>query len=263
MKKLFFCVMVLSIIASCNTSSVKDKPNMPGTYLMTSQTLNDGTRETKFTDLKQLKIYTDDFMMYVQVNPEDSISAFGVGTYTADTGTVTENVIYSASDSNFVSAPSTFKLNITKTTDGYKQVIPQIVTDSQNYKLTEIYQKVGTATKTPLDGVWKEVRSYNLRGKDTLKTTRTQYKGFYNGYFMFGHTFIDSVAKKHTGIGFGTFQMVNDKKIKETDLNSTYSIIAGNTFDIDIEMTGTDQYKQTLTNADGTIGVEYYERLKK
>lgn len=262
MKKLLFSVMVLGI-AGCSTSSVKDKPNMPGTYLMTSQTVNDGTRETKYTDLKQLKIYTDDFMMYVQVNPSDSISAFGVGTYTADTGTVTENVIYSASDTNFVATPSTFKLTIKTTVDGYEQVIPQIVTDSQNYKLTEVYQKVGTATTTPLDGVWKEVRSYNLRGKDTLKTTRTQYKGFYHGYFMFGHTFIDSAAKKHTGIGFGTFQMINDKKIKETDLNSTYSIIAGNTFDVDIEMTGPDQYRQTLTNADGTTGVEYYERVKK
>jgi hypothetical protein len=262
MKKLIFSVMVLGI-AGCTTSTVPDKPNMPGTYLMISQTLNDSARETKYTELKQLKIYTDDFMMYVQVNPSDSVSAFGVGTYSSDTGTVTENVIYSASNTNFVTTPRTFKLNIKKTSDGYEQVIPHFVTDSQNYKLTEVYQKVGTATKTPLDGVWKEVRSYNLRGKDTLKTTRTQYKGFYNGYFMFGHTFMDSASKKHTGIGFGTFQMVNDKKIKETDLNSTYSIIAGNTFDIDIEMTGTDQYKQTLTNANGTIGVEYYERLKK
>lgn len=262
MKKLIFSVMVLGL-AGCTTTSVKDTPNMPGTYLMTSQTVNDGTRDTKYTDLKQLKIYTDDFMMYVQVNPSDSISAFGVGTYTSDTGTVTENVIYSASDTNFVAGPSSFKLNIKKTVDGYEQVIPQIKTDSTNYKLTEVYQTVGTTVKTPLDGIWKEVRSYNLRGKDTLKTTRTQYKGFYNGYFMFGHTFIDSAAKKHTGIGFGTYAMVNDKKVKETDLNSTYSIIAGNSFDIDIEMTGTDQYKQTLTNADGTIGVEYYERLKK
>jgi hypothetical protein len=211
MKKLIFSVMVLGI-AGCTTTSVKDKPNMPGTYLMISQTVNDGTRDTKYTDLKQLKIYTDDFMMYVQVNPSDSISAFGVGTYTSDTGTVTENVIYSASNTNFVAGPSSFKLNIKKTVDGYEQVIPQIKTDSTNYKLTEVYQTVGTATKTPLDGIWKEVRSYNLRGKDTLKTTRTQYKGFHNGYFMFGHTFIDSVAKKHTGIGFGTFQMVNDKK---------------------------------------------------
>ena len=57
--------------------------------------------------------------------------------------------------------------------------------------------------------------------------------------------------------------MNNDTQIKETDLNSTYLIIAGNSFDVAIEMDGTDKYKQTLTNADGSIGVEYYERLKK
>ena len=80
---------------------------------------------------------------------------------------------------------------------------------------------------------------------------------------MFGASFKDSAYKNHTGIGFGTFEMIGDNKMKETDLNSTYSIIAGQTFNIDIEMTGTDNYKQTITNADGSRSVEYYERLKK
>ncbi len=261
MKNFIFCVMVLGILG-CNSSM--DIPKMQGTYLMTSQTVNDGKKDTRYEALKQLKIYTDQFMMYVQVNPADSISAFGVGTYTTGKATVTENVIYSASDSNFVSTPSTFKLEITKTPEGYNQLIPQIVTDSQKFKLTETYQKVGDTTATPLDGVWKQTQSYNLRGKDTLKNIRTQYKAFYNGYFMFGHTYTDSASKKkRTGIGFGTFVMNNKNKIRETDLNSTYSIIAGNSFDIDIEWTGTDHFKQTLQNADGTTGVEYYERLKK
>jgi len=261
MKKLFFYVTVLGFI-SCNTS-VKETVKMPGAYFMASQTVNDGTKDTKYTDLKQLKIYTDNFMMYTQVNPSDSISAFGVGSYISDTGTVTENVIYSASDSAFDNAHPSFKLNITKTPDGYEQVIPQIVTDSQKYKLTEVYQSVGTAAKTPLDGVWKQTNHYTINGKDTVKNTLTEFKAFYAGYFMFGLTDTDSASKKNTAIGFGTFEWINNTKIKETDLNSTYSIIAGHSFDIDIQMNGADNYSQTITNGDGSKSVEFYERLIK
>jgi len=262
MKNLIFCFTVLTVV-SCNTSSVKETPNMPGAYLMTSQTVNDGKKDTKLTSLKQLKIYTDNYMMYAQVDPADSVSAFGVGSYTADTGTVTENRIFNARDTTYTATPESFKLNITKTPDGYEQVIPEIVTDSQKYKLTEVYQTVGTNARTALDGVWKEINSYSLNGKDTTKNVRTQFKAFNAGYFIFGASVKDSASKNHTGIGFGTFEMIGSNKMKETDLNSTYSIIAGQSFNIDIEMTGTDNYKQTITYADGTKSVEYYARLKK
>ena len=261
MKNLILTFIVI-VSFSCK-SNVKEAPKMPGAYFMTSQTINDGKKDTKYTTLKQLKIYTDSFVMYSQVNVSDSVSSFGVGSYSADTGTVIENIVYSARDTEFNSAPPTFKLNITKTLDGYEQVIPEIVTDSIKYKLTEEYQAVGTTTKSPLDGVWKEINSYIVNGKDTIKNVRTQFKAFYAGYFMFGHTFIDSTSKKHTGIGYGTFEMINNTKIKETDLNSTYAINAGQSFNVDFEMTGPDNYNQTITNADGTKSVEFYERLKK
>ncbi len=35
---------------------------MPGAYFMISQTINDGKKDTKLTDLKQLKIYTDEII---------------------------------------------------------------------------------------------------------------------------------------------------------------------------------------------------------
>ncbi|MEP6927552.1 MAG: hypothetical protein ABI834_07945 [Ginsengibacter sp.] len=262
MKNLIFSFIVLAAV-SCNTSTVKETPNMPGAYLMTSQTVNDGKKDTKYTTLKQLKIYADNYFMYAQVNPADSVSSFGVGSYTSDTGTVIENVIYSSNDTAYTTTPANYKLNIAKSQDGYEQVIPEITINSQKSKLTEVYQTVGSTAKTPLDGVWKEINSYTLKGSDTSKSVQTQYKTFYAGYFMFGHTVKDSVGKNHTGIGFGTFEMVGNNKVKETDLNSTYSIIAGQSFDIDIEMNGTDNYKQTITNADGTKSVEFYERLKK
>lgn len=259
MRNLILCFISLSLL-SCNS---KEDLNMPGTYLMLSQTLNDGTNDTKYTSLKQLKTYTDDFFMYTQVNPDDSVSAFGVGSYNIDSGKVVENVIYSSSDSTFNDAPVTYRLEIDKTPDGYTQVIPEIVTRGQKYKLTEDYNKVGTDVKSPLDGVWKETKSYVISGNDSVLNNRTQYKSFANGYFMFGQTVKDSSSGIHTGIGFGTFVMNGENQAKETDLNSTYSIIAGNTFIVDIEWDGQDRYKQMINNADGTKGLEFYERLKK
>jgi hypothetical protein len=261
MKNLILSFIVLYAIG-CNTST-QNNPSMPGAYLMTTQTVNNGKTETKLASLKQLKIYTDAFYMYAQVNPSDSVSGFGIGSYTVDSGMVIENEIFSARDTTFNSSSPIYKLNITKTPDGYEQVIPEIVIDSQKSKLTEVYQTVGTSVKSPLDGMWKEINSYSLNGKDTIKNVRTQFKAFYSGYFMFGASYKDSASKNHTGIGFGTFVMDGNNKMKETDLNSTYAIIAGQSFNIDIDMSGTDNYSQTITNSDGSKSVEFYERLKK
>jgi hypothetical protein len=57
--------------------------------------------------------------------------------------------------------------------------------------------------------------------------------------------------------------MINENQIEETDLNSTYAIIAGHSFKVKIQMDGPDKYSQTILNGDGTTGIENYERLKK
>lgn len=258
MKYLKICFIALVI--SCNSSS-KKAPIMQGAYLMTSQTVNDGTKKTEYTDVKQLKIYTDHYVLYTQVNAADSTSSFGVGSYTSDTSGVTENIIYSSHDSSFDDSPSTYKLEITKTADGYNQVISDIVINGTKSKLTEIYQKVGTKDSSILDGVWRQTSSYEIKGPDSTKYKRTEYKAFKNGYFMFGLTDKDS-SRTQTGIGFGTFSMLGANKMKETDLNSTYPIIAGQSFIIDLTFKGRDNYQQTILHPDSSKTVEFYERLK-
>ena len=259
MKYLKFCF--IAFIISCNSSS-KKAPQMQGTYLMASQTVNNGKTKTNYTQIKQLKIYTDKYVMYTQVDAVDSVSLFGVGSYTSDTSGVTENIKYTSNNSSFDSAAVSYKLSITKTADGYNQVIPEIVIDSTNSKLTEVYQKVGNTQKTSLDGIWKQTKSYDLKGADTMWYNRTEYKAFNNGYFMFGLTDKDSTGIITTGIGFGTFSMQGENQMKETDLNSTYAIIAGQSFMIDVKLNGSDNYEQTITHPDSTKTVEFYERLK-
>lgn len=258
MKYLKFCF--IAFLVSCN-SNVKTPSQMPGTYLMVSQTVNNGKKDMNYTDLKQLKIYTDHYMMYVQLNPNDSISGFGVGTYTSDTGGVKENTIYRASGTTVDSTAPSYNLQVTTTTDGYNQVIPDIVIDSQKSTLTEVYQKVGSPIKSPLDGVWKETESYTAKRNDTTRNVRTQYKAFYNGYFMYGQS-VKNDSLNQTGIGFGTFVGIGDNTIKETDLNSSFPVNAGHSFEVSYELSGTDNYKQTINYPDSSKSVEVYERLK-
>ena len=259
----FLILAAMLFIIGCNTSDKKENVAMPGAYKMLSQSIKSAQTDTTYTSLQQLKIYTDGYMMYANVNPSDSAGSFGIGSFTSDKDTVTENVIYNASDTSKTDNPGSFKLAIEKTGKGYKQVIPDISFQGQNIKLTEEYESVGTTTKSPLDGAWKQTRSYYVSGKDTSVGQGTQYKTYYAGYVIWGNTYSDSANKTHTSIGFGKFEMNGNNKLKESMIASTSYQVRGQDFDIDIEMNGADGFTQTIGNKDGTKVVETYERLKK
>jgi hypothetical protein len=252
---------VFLALLSCN--SKKETMLMPGAYNMLSSSTFDGKKDTTYTTLKEFKIYTQDYMMYVNISPRDSVSRFGIGTYSADSGKVIEDIIYGATDSTSSSNPASFMLLIEKTDKGYKQVIPELVSRGIKYRLTEDYETVSTTAKTPLDGAWKQTKAYRIKGKDTVMQKVIQFKTFFAGHFMFGHTYVDSNNRQHTGIGYGTFEFNGKDKLKEHVETTTYYQIRGKDIDIDVEMMGQDAYKQTITNADGTKDVEEYQLLKK
>lgn len=261
MKK-FILPLLTFAIAGCNSSTDTNKPQMPGVYFMQSQVIDNGTSQSVLRDLRQLKFYTADHFMYTQANPSDSTYSFGVGSYSiGDSGKVIENVLFSASDSTSTSTPRTYHLNIVTNFDGYKQVIPDIVIGGEKSVLTEEYTRSGADVVTPLDGVWKETNFYVVTGNDTVPQNRVQYKAFFHGYFMYGQFNTDS-SGNNTAMGYGTYKMDNDNQISETDLNSSYNIVPGHTYTIDIEITNADKYKQTLTQTDGSKHIELYERLK-
>lgn len=261
--KVIYALVLLAAV-SCNTSQKKqsEAPNMPGAYQMLSQTINDGKKDTTITSLKQLKIYTDDYMMYANINPADSLAGFGIGTYTADTGTVIEHVSFWGADTAESKAPDNYTLLIEKTAKGYKQIIPEIGTAPNKIKLTEEYDSVSSASKSALDGAWKLTGRYMIKGKDTTSEKVTQFKTYFAGHFIWGHTYADSANKTHTGIGFGSF-VLDGNKLKETIDASTYYQVRGKTVDINIELKGADEFKQSMDAGDGYRGVETYQRLKK
>lgn len=257
--------LLLVTIIGCNSPEKKENTGMAGTYKMIYQRIKGDKTDTTYTSLQQLKIFTDDFMMYANVNPRDSVSSFGIGSYTFNQDTVFENVFYSAADTAKNDNPGTYKLIIAKTDKGYKQVIPNIMSAGQSYELTEEYEYVGSSSKSALDGAWRQIKQYTIKGKDTT-TGNTgnfiQYKTYYMGYVIWGNTFKDSTNKIHTGIGFGKFDFTGNK-VNESMIASTYSTVRGHDFDIDIEMTGTDNFMQTIKTSDGTKSVEIYSKLKK
>ena len=262
MKLAIASVMLLFI--SCTGSTKKESLSMSGAYQMKSVAVKSSQVDTSYTDANQLKIYTGDYMMYANINSPDTISSFGIGSYTASEDSVTENVIYSAGDSVENSQPASFKLAITKAGNGYTQAIAGMEDNSgQKFDMTEVYESVGTAVTSPLDGAWKIVKRYNVKGTDTAYSNDTQYNTYYAGNCIWGCTWKDSANKIHTGIGFGKFTMPAPNKVKESMTASTYSEVRGHDFDIDVEMMGTDGFKQTMNNADGSKSVEFYEKLKK
>lgn len=252
------------VFFACNSSTDTATPEMPGVYSMQSQTIDDGTNQTTLKELKQLKVYTDDYFMYVQSNNANSTYSFGIGSYSVDdSGYVIEKTIFTARDTNFNAEPKTYKLDITTNYDGYKQVIPDITIGGQKSKLTELYTRSGSKESTPLDGVWKLTNFFIVNGNDTASFERTQYKAFYNGYFMYGQYIInDSTGGHSTGMGYGTFKMDGDTKLQETDLNSSYNITPGQVYTLDVQMVNENGYKQTLNQPDGSKHIEVYQRMK-
>jgi hypothetical protein len=264
MRKIIYAVVALAAF-SFNTAPGKQTPDMHGVYNMLSQSVNDGTRDSTLAGVKQLKIYTESFMMYANSHSPDSVASFGIGSYTTEGGKVIEHTIYSASDTSNSSEAANFTLDIEKTAKGYKQVIKDIAEiQGKKYSLAEEYESVGKKVKSPLDGAWKELKSFTLNGKDTTMNKVTQFKTYYGGYVIWGQTYMDSATQKsRTGIGCGTFEMTGNNKSKEIVTNSNYSQIVGMTFNIDIEFKGNDEYKQTITGSNGDKYVEIYQRLKK
>lgn len=260
MKKLV-SIFSVTMLLSFNSSRVGPAASIQGVYRMLSQSFTDGT-ETQSFPIKQLKIFTEHYMMYANVNPADSVSSFGVGSYTEGDNMVTENILYSASGNSSDDTSRTFKLAIEKTAKGYKQVIRNIGPD-EKFTLTEEYETITNNSRSPMDGVWKQLKSYNIKGNDTSWNNVVQFKTYHAGHFIWGNSFTDSSSKKYTGIGFGTFKMNSNNKIMETIESSTFSQINGQTFTVNIEMKGKDWFRQNIVDTDGTIAVEEYQRFKK
>jgi hypothetical protein len=269
--KNFIFLLGICFIAACqgnsNTSSDSSNSNdstnieMKGAYSMTKQIGNDGTKDTLLKK-EQLKIYSDHYMMYASPRATDSFGEYGIATYSKENGNVKEYIFYTSTAGE---VKDTALLEITKLPKGYKQVI-RYVDSNSTFVLTEEYDKVGELPSTKLDGAWRQLRIFNINGKgDTVsKETRTQFKIYESGYFIWANPNKDPSSNNfYSAYGYGTYKMLNDSVSQETNINSTfYSQLVGKPVDIDIMFMGPDKYKQTIHGPKGEKSVELYEKLK-
>ena len=259
MKSILALIVIVSIVACQEKTKAPGK--MKGAYYMTRQVINDGTKDSVL-DRKQLKIYTDKYMMFATPNLTDSFATFGIAEYTMDGDNLVEHIFYRAVEGD---QKDTAQLKIEKTDKGYIQVIDNILFNGRPVKLTEEYETINRPQNSPLDGAWKQIKNIfvNQKGDSSVNETPLEYKTYESGYFIWAITTKDSANNKTSVFGYGPFEMVSENKSKETIQNSTFvSSLIGKTYEVDIEYSGADTYKQTITFANGEKSIEVYQKLK-
>jgi hypothetical protein len=267
--KNFIFLLVICFIAcqdssdsnTANNTNDSSKVNMKGAYSMTKQIGNDGTKDTLLKK-EQLKIYSDHYMMYASPRATDSFGEYGIATYSEEGDKVKEYIFYTSTAGE---VKDTAVLEITKLPNGYKQVI-KYVDSNGTFTLTEEYDKVGKEPSTKLDGAWRQTRDIfvDKKGDTTRNTTKTQFKIYEAGYFIWANPNKDPASNNfYSAYGYGTYKMLNDTTSQETNINSTfYSQLVGKPVDITIAFDGNDKYKQTIYGPNGEKSVELYQRLK-
>ncbi len=255
-------ILLLFFIIKCADKEETEPINLTGVYSLTKQTLSNRSKDS-LVEKRQLKIYTDKYMMYASPNATDSLANYGIATYKADDGKIIENIFYT---SGYGDRKDSAILKVEKIMNGYKQVIEDAVIENKKFKSTEEYDSVGKAANTPLDGVWKmKTRMHVDKKGDTLvDDVQVQFKVYKDGYFIWANTYEDSLSKKYpSAFGYGTFEMNGNNKATEVNLNSTYAVsLISKPYEIEVEFPGKDSYKQTHLNPDGAKSIEIYERLK-
>ncbi len=233
---------------------------MNGAYKMEKQNFKGNGVDTTSAENRQLKIYIDSVMMYVLMNPAHDVSAFAIGKFTIDSGKLVEHIIYNATENLQSTDIFSDTVNINKNDTGYVQTTTKM-SDKGQIKITENYKSAATNTTSILDGIWKQVSSYALRGKDTITHNDIEYKAFYAGNFSYGDYYTDS-SQKRTGISYGTFSIDSSNNLTETITVSTWPELNNRTFVLAITKNGNNSFTQTATNATGDQEISVYERVK-
>ena len=252
------CILLLGVIG-CNTST--SIINMNGAYKMEKQNFSGKGVDTTSAENMQLKIYIDSVMMYVLMNPSQDVSAFAVGKFSLNAGKLIENITYNATENLQSTNVFSDTVNITKTDSGYLQTTTKM-SDKGEIKITETYQSTSTNTPSVVDGIWKQVSSYALRGSDTIRHNDIEYKAFYAGNFSYGDYYTEPNQQKRTGISYGTFSIDSSNNLTETITVSTWPELIDKTFVLKITINDKDHFTQTTINATGDQEISTYEKVK-
>jgi hypothetical protein len=252
----FLCAAIIAVGCS--------KPlDMKGAYKMLSQNLKGDTLNITNNN-PQLKLYTEEYMMWTNYSPADSGRGFGICAYITSGDEVIESAIYSAANATVSDSTQNYSLTIERTGNGYRQVISSMDRDSgEKFLSTEEYERVSATKISPLDGAWVMTNAFYTNGEgETFPINATIYRAYYAGSFMFGNTMRDSLNAAFSNIGFGTFEMNGDSALTEVIQTSSYANLVGRTFPITLKWNGPDEFTQTIIGEDGSE-TETYKRIGK
>jgi hypothetical protein len=251
----FICAAI--IVVGC-----KPVPDMKGAYKMLSQNMKGDTLNVTNNN-PQLKLYTEEYMMWTNYNPADSGRGFGICAYITNDNEVIESAIYSAANATVSDSTQNYTLEIERTAKGYKQKISSTDQDTgEKFVSTEEYETVTADKTSPLDGAWVMTSAFYTNDKgETVPINATIYRAYYAGSFMFGNTMRDSLNVPQANIGFGTFEMNGDSALTETIQTSSYANLVGRTFPITLKWNGQDEFTQVIAGENGSSETETYKRL--
>jgi hypothetical protein len=262
MKKTFFLGFALTaLIASCTQSSKNQ--SIVGVYNMDKSVVKGDTSETVYLASEgntQFKLYTPGEYFFIALS-KDSAAGFGLGTYTFTDGKIEETNIY---NTNTLDTVQDVSLEITKTENGYSQTISEMMVGGQKYNLKEDYTTIASSGTSALDGVWKQVKNLDIKGKDTVDMTYNEYKVFHAGHFMWGAKYLSDTTNNvfTTLVGHGTFSLNNDALTEDLTFSSRKDILGK--YNIIVKFNGTDEYtQQTADSAANVIGFKTYKRIAK
>jgi hypothetical protein len=253
------CILLLGLISCKESKNVAVQ--IDGAYKMTQQNFKGSGVDTTSAETNQLKIYAGNVMMYVLMNQSQDVSAFAVGKFSINSGKLIEHILYTATENLQSTDIISDTVNINKNDTGYVQTTTKI-SDKGPIKITENYKSTATNTISIVDGIWKQVSSYALRGNDTIHHNDIEYKAFYAGNFSYGDYYTDS-SQKRTGISYGTFSIDSSNNLTETITASTWPELNNKIFVLAITKNGNDSFTQTATNTTGDKEISVYEKVKK
>ena len=245
------------IFFSCSNSNTNT--SMDGAYVHVPQFVKGVVADT---NQHQLIIYTGSHVMQVTANPLTSAGAFSIGSYSFKEGKLTSLAQYTAIDTAANTASISATAVISKSDNGYTETTGSIG-DAKSTTGNE-YRQVSAADTSVLDGIWKQVTGFSIKGKDTTVWADVQYKAFYGGYFAYGNyaepTKINS--KRQTYTSYGTFSISGGNVLKQNIEASNEAGLIGKTVEIQVTLNGKDMYEEHHTGQNGEAEVIYYQRVK-
>ncbi len=264
-----------AILYSCTQKSEPEEADpittedIEGTWEMTAvfEYVDGDTIEIDRGGHRQVKMYTDGYVMWSRTDPEDSTQWYGWGGYTVENNTLKEWIEYGSHAFMPAIDPDVpFEHNLTKDGDTYVQIR---VDSAGNPEASEHYRLISAGIEEEddrsLEGVWEMSRWQNGSPDGLLDVDLTNYrqvKMYADGFVMWSR---QSPPDSTEWFGFGKYSsdggLLNEWM--EYGSHAFMPVIGNEPFVMDLSVEDRN-FVQTMKDSLGNIVyIEYYEKISE